>query len=99
MARLRSSLIGPAARNLVAVNIHAPSELLKTCDLRIAALDGARSPEAWRGLLAATDFVILVLRAPALLGLVEREFVREHLVPFGLHRIAIVINQIDLVDE
>jgi hypothetical protein len=99
MARLRTGLVGPGSASVQSVHLQAPSEILKTSDLRIAAVDGGRSAEGWRHLLAGIDYVFLVLRAPALLSLSERDFIREHLVPFGLHRVAIVVNQIDLVDE
>jgi hypothetical protein len=81
------------------VEIQTPAELLTTCDLHIEALEMARTSEETRVTLAATDFVLLVLRATALLSQQERDFVREHLVPYGLERVAIVINQLDLIAE
>lgn len=81
------------------VGLHAPAELLKTCDIRIDSLETFRSPDEWDDLVWSADFTVVLLRAPALLSVAERELIREHLVQRGLERVALLINQMDLVDE
>ena len=97
--RLRSFLTG-AAEQYVAVEMQAPCEALKLCDLRIEPLEAHRSPSQWHDLLAATDFAILVLNATALLSEQERRFVRDQLADgYGLARVGIIVNRMDLVPE
>jgi len=116
-AKLRSfltsaaSVDGPGTRpprgglqRVLAVEVQAPCELLKTCDLRIEPLEADRHPEGtrqqWRDLLAGSDVTLLVLNATALLSHQERQFVQNYLVDgYGLQRVAIIVNQMDLVPE
>lgn len=99
VAKVRQVLTSPSdAVHYDLVDLRAPIEALKTCDLRVIALEAERTPEAWRRLLAA-DYVILILRAPALLSQAERDVVRQYLVDYGLQRVAIVINQMDLIAD
>lgn len=97
---LRPFLTGPTtqASKYERVEIKAQSELLKSATLRVESI-GARSPARWKELLAGTDYVFLVLKAVALLSEEERAFISDVLHPFGLERVAIVINQIDLIDQ
>ena len=63
-------------------------------------LKAKQSESEWKEILAGTDYTILVLKAIALLSEQEREFIREILLPnFGLERVAILLNQMDLVPE
>ncbi len=97
---LRPFLTGPTtqASKYEKVEIKAQSELLKSATLRVESISG-RSPARWKELLAGTDYVFLVLKAVALLSEEERAFISDVLHPFGLERVAIVINQIDLIDQ
>ncbi|HEY7122773.1 MAG TPA: hypothetical protein VH540_02375 [Ktedonobacterales bacterium] len=97
---LRPFLTGPTtqASKYERVEIKAQSELLKSATLRVESI-GGRSPARWKELLAGTDYVFLVLKAVALLSEEERAFISDVLEPFGLERVAIVINQIDLIDQ
>ena len=80
------------------VEVKTDSELLKSCELRIESIHTKRTLAEWKELLAGTDYVLLVLRAIALLSEQERAFIRDVLQPqFGLERVAIVLNQMDLV--
>jgi hypothetical protein len=81
------------------VEIKAQSDLLKSATLRVESIGGGRTPIGWREILADTDYVFLVLKAVALLSEEERAFVSEVLRPFGLERVAIVVNQIDLIEQ
>jgi hypothetical protein len=82
------------------VDVRTPSDLLKTSDITIATIESNRTTQAWRELLACSDYTILVLKATALLSEQEKRFIREVLQPdFGLERVAIVVNQMDLVAE
>lgn len=91
---------GSSADGHLIVDVRARAELLTMCDLRIESLAARRSAAEWTELLAATDFVLLVLNATAMLSQQERDFVRDVLNPvFGLERTAILINQMDLVPE
>lgn len=98
-SQLRSVLFdGDAGQGRI--EIEAPSSLLALCDLHIESLEAERRAESWRDLLAATDYVVLLLNASALLSDGERRFVRDHLVPiFGLERVAFIVNHMDLVPE
>lgn len=96
---LREILYDPAGAHRE-VEICAPAAILHTCEIRIEPLEAARSADEWRDLLSRTDFTILLLRAPALLSTAERSFVRDYLVEgFGLERVALLVNQMDLVEE
>jgi hypothetical protein len=80
------------------VSVTTNCDLLKTSVFVIDSLDAQRSEVEWKELLAGTDYVIVVLRAVALLSEQERRFIREVLHPyFGLERVAIAINQMDLI--
>jgi hypothetical protein len=98
---LRPFLTGPTtqAGKYQRVEIKAQSDLLKAATLRVESIGGGHTPERWREILAGTDYAFLVLKAIALLSEEERAFVRDVLRPFGLERVAIVINQIDLIDQ
>ena len=97
LSRLRSLVLEPD-RALVALEVRTPCDLLATCDLRIVTIDTGRSPEQWRDSLAGADVAILLLNATALLSHHERELIRQHLAAgFGLERVVIVVNQMDLV--
>jgi hypothetical protein len=81
------------------LHIKSRSDLLTSCDMRIETLGGGRSTGEWKAMLANSDFVLLVLNAVALLSGQERRFIRDVLQPaFGLERVALVINKMDLVD-
>lgn len=105
--RLRSFLTAAARSGstgqggeYVALDMTVQADVLRTSELRIESLEADRSLGAWKELLAGTDYTILVLNAAALLSEVERRFVRDVLVPAsGLERVAVVINQMDLVPE
>ncbi len=56
--------------------------------------------DEWLALLAAADYTIMVLNATALLSQQERWFLSELLHGhYGLQRVALVINQMDLIPE
>jgi hypothetical protein len=100
--RLRAALTTPASNggHYDHVKLTVSSELLTLTELRIEPLEAERSPLAWKELLAGIDYVILVLNANRLLSEPEKRFVREALESdAGLQRMAIVINQMDLVPE
>jgi hypothetical protein len=83
-----------------AADLQGPCERLKTCDVRIMSIGSDRGAEAWRNLLAASDFTLVVLNATALLSHAERDLIRQHLATdYGLGRVAIAVNQMDLVPE
>jgi hypothetical protein len=80
------------------LHVHTNSEILKTCDVCIETIGARRTAGEWKELLANTDFVLLVLNAVALLSEQERRFIRDILQPdFGLARVAIIINKMDMV--
>lgn len=82
------------------VHIAAPVDLLKIIDLRIESIDSDRTPADRKEILAGSDYALLVLRATALLSDREKRFVRDVLTPwFGLQRVAVILNQMDLVPE
>lgn len=82
------------------LEIKAPADLLKTARFRLESIGAARSAAEWKELLAGTDYLFLTLKATALLSEEERTFVREVLhSTFGLERVTIVINQIDLIEQ
>jgi hypothetical protein len=82
------------------LRVMTPSPLLAHTQLRIESLGAQRSDDQWRELLATADYAIMVLNATALLSQRERRFLSEQLHPhFGLERVALVINQMDLVPE
>jgi GTPase SAR1 family protein len=82
------------------IKVETNCDILKTSEIRIESIGARRSIAEWKELLAKTDYTILVLKAAALLSEQERQFIKNILVPsFGLERVAIVINQMDLVPE
>jgi len=100
--KLRSFLTSPdtQASNYLNIELKTNCDLLKTCELRIENINANKNIAEWKELLAGTDYAILVLNATALLSEKERHFVRDILKPnLGLERVAIVINQMDLVPE
>ena len=100
--KLRSFLTSPdtQANNYLNIEFKTNCDLLKTCELRIENINANKNITEWKELLAGTDYAILVLNATALLSEKERHFVRDILKPnLGLERVAIVINQMDLVPE
>jgi hypothetical protein len=99
--RLRSFLTSPTTPGrYTAAEVRDTAEILETCELRLEAIEADRSDSDWTDLLAGVDYLFLVLNATALLSDLERRFVKEHLsAGFGLHRVAIVVNQMDLIPE
>ncbi len=100
--RLRAFLTSPDtdADSYQELRIRSGSNLLRTSELRIETIGARRPASAWKEILANTDFALLVLNATALLSEQERRFVRDTLQPeFGLERVAMIINQMDLVAE
>ncbi len=82
------------------IEIKTNCALLKTCDIRLESINSKKSLNDWKELLVGIDYCILVLKATALLSERERQFIREILRPnLGLQRVAIVLNQMDLVPE
>jgi hypothetical protein len=80
------------------IHITADADCLQTSDIRIESLDAERTPEQWKQVMAGIDYAIVILKATAILSEVERRFFKEVLGPyFGLERVAIVINQMDLI--
>jgi hypothetical protein len=80
------------------IRITVDADLLRTCDIRIESLDANRSLAQWQQVLAAMDYVLMVLKATAILSESEKRFIKEVLAPhFGLERVALVINQVDLI--
>jgi len=99
-AELRTALVDPRLpQRYQYVEIGMPAEILTMVDVRIEDLQSSYAPEDWSHLVARSDFVIVVLNAGALLSQTERDFLRDQLGPRGLHRAALVINQIDQVPE
>lgn len=95
---LSSSDSSNGAAGAMQINIAARSPLLHTSELRIETIGAQRTPNEWKERLAATDYVLLVLNALALLSEQERRFVRDLLHgAFGLERVAIIVNQMDQV--
>ena len=100
VGRLRSILTEPDGGHGERVVIHAPSDLLEMCDLRIESLQAALSPSGRRAVLGGTDYVILLLNGTAMLSNAERQFVRDGLAnEFGLERVALVVTHMDLVPD
>lgn len=100
VSNLRAFLTNPDtdASTYPGLNIQANSVLLRASELRIETIGARCTVGEWKELLANTDYVLLVLNAIALLGEHERRFIRDILCPaFGLERVAIIVNQIDLV--
>ncbi len=99
--KLRPFMTSPAtADSYQSIEVKTQCSLLKTSELRIESIDARRSAAEWKELLAGTDYIILILQAAALLSEQERRFVRDVLnANVGLERVAIVINQIDLIPE
>src|SRR5579871_1008756 len=99
---LRSFLTSPTTdtSHYRSIEINAPADLLKTARFRLESIGAARSAAEWKELLASVDYLFLTLKATALLSEDERAFVRDMLnASFGLERVTIVINQIDLIDQ
>jgi len=100
--KLRTFLTSPDtdATKYLGIKVETSCDLLKTSQIRIESIGARRAVSEWKELLAGTDYTILVLKAVALLSEQERQFFRDFLTPsFGLERVAIVINQMDLVPE
>ncbi len=100
--QLRAFLTSPdtQAGQYKQVEVQTEADLLKTARFRIESIGAARSPAGWKELLAGTDYIFLMLKAVALLSEEERTFIEHTLHPtFGLERVTIVINQMDLIDE
>ncbi|HZT95312.1 MAG TPA: hypothetical protein VFB34_00585 [Chloroflexota bacterium] len=101
---LRQALLEPPD-GVERIEILSPGDLLEICDLRIESLDASRENGEWRDILRASDYIVLVLNASALLSEKEKRFIRELLAPQlagtrrGWERTAIVINKMDLVNE
>ena len=82
------------------VEVQTNSDFLKTCSLRIETIVTKRESNEWKEIFAGTDYTILVLRADAILSRPEKDFVRNILIQnFGLERVIILLNQIDLIPE
>lgn len=82
------------------INIKANFEILKNINLYVEDIGVERSVIDWKELLAKSDYVFLILRSTALLAERERQFIKEILQPnFGLERVTIVLNHIDLVPD
>ena len=80
------------------IEIQTDSDLLKTCSFRIETITSKRKDIEWKEILATTDYIILVLKAVAILSESEKKFIRDVIVPhFGLERLVILMNKIDLV--
>lgn len=80
------------------IEIQTDSDLLKTCSFRIETIASKRKNIEWKEILATTDYIILVLKAVAILSEWEKKFIRDVIVPhFGLERVVILINKIDLI--
>lgn len=76
-----------------------PADMLTTSDVRIETITAHRSSDEWHEIIANTDFAFVVLKAVALLSEHEKRFLRDILQPhFGFTRVAILINQMDLVE-
>jgi hypothetical protein len=100
--QLRAFLTHPdtQAGHYKQVEVQTEADLLKTARFRIESIGAARSSAGWKELLAGTDYVFLMLKAVALLSEEERTFIEHTLYPvFGLERVTIVINQMDLIDD
>ncbi len=100
--KLRAFLTSPDtdASQYRALEVKASADTLKHARFRLESIGAARSPAEWKELLAGIDYVFLTLKATALLSEEERAFVRDALhASFGLERVTIVINQIDLIDS
>lgn len=100
--KLRQLLINPAEEKPGCESIHVQTrvDMLRTSELRIEAIPGEQFADGWKEILAGADFVFLVLKGASILSQDERCFVRDLLAPnFGLERVAIVINQMDMVPE
>jgi hypothetical protein len=101
-ANLRAFLTSPdtQASQYRLLEVRTPADLLKTIRFRLESIGANRSAGEWKELLAGIDHVFLTLKATALLSEEERAFVQEVLhASFGLERVTLVINQIDLVDQ
>lgn len=82
------------------IDVKTNCDLLKTCEINIENINAKRSDLEWKELLTRTDYVILVLRAVAVLSEPEKQFIKYILKPnFALERVTILLNQIDLVPE
>ncbi len=88
------------ANQYQSVEIKTNLDLLKTARFRLEGIGGTRSAARWRETLAGTDYTFLTLKATALLSEEERTFVQDVLhTSFGLERVTMVINQIDLIEK
>ncbi|HEY7347505.1 MAG TPA: hypothetical protein VH599_04245 [Ktedonobacterales bacterium] len=99
---LRAFLTSPDthADQYRSLEVRTPADLLKTTRFRLESIGAARAAAEWKELLTGTDYVFLTLKAVALLSEEERAFVREILhSTFGLERVTLVINQIDLIEK
>jgi predicted GTPase len=82
------------------IDVKTNCDLLKTCEINIENINAKRSDLEWKELLTRTDYVILVLKAVAVLSEPEKQFIKDIIKPnFALERVAILLNQIDLVPE
>jgi hypothetical protein len=81
------------------IDVKAGSSTLQYAEIQIENIGENRPASEWRAITAQADFVLLVLKATALLSAQERDFIRDVLHgQFGLERVAIVINQMDRVE-
>lgn len=97
-AKLRTFLTG-GDTNVAKLEVQAEDSLLNMAEIQVETIGAERSTKEWQEVLAGADYAILVLKAIALLSSQEKAFVRDVLNShFGLERVAIVINQIDLVE-
>lgn len=99
--RLRDLLTNPESEAAAysCLTLSAPAALLRDCVLQIESFEAPYDAAQWKTMLAASDYVLLVLSADALLSEEERGFVRDLLQPsVGLERVAIILNKVDQVE-
>lgn len=99
-AKLRSVLTGGENGSANSkLEVQVDNSLLNIVELQVETIGAERSGREWQEILAGADYAILVLKATALLSSQEKAFVRDVLNNhFGLERVAILLNQIDLVE-
>jgi hypothetical protein len=99
LAALKKTLMDDiSGESFTEVRIQSDNPWLKLCQIRIEDLNPTKDEAYWKPVLAETDFVLLVLQADRLLSQIERDFMRDILVPFyGLGQVALVINRVDLL--
>lgn len=85
---------------IISAEVNINADLLKAIDINLICTKNNFEDINWISQLTGTDYGILVLSAASLLSITEKRFLRGAAAKFlGCGRLAVLINNIDKVDE